>query len=442
MNNDSGTPRNQGYAWYVVIVLMVIYTLSFIDRQILAFLVDPIRKDLAISDTAMGLLGGFAFALFYTLLGLPIGWLADRKSRRGLIAVGVVFWSLMTAVCSMARSFGTLFAARIGVGVGEATLTPAAFSLIADYFPRERVARALSVYSMGILIGSGLASIVGGAIVQAVRGMPALDVPVLGVMAPWRLTFLIVGIPGLMIALLLLTVREPVRRNLLRDTAGNPAQLTVREVAAQIGQRAGTLLLIGFGLACQSLCNYGVAFWAPAFFARIHGWEPGETGLMLGVTTIAGGCSGLFAGGVLCDRWIARGMRDAPVRICMIGVLCAGASLLAAFSVHSAALTATLLVPAFFFLGFPLGSGLAALQFIVPNQVRGVASALIMFILSMGGMGFGSLLPGFFNDYLFKNDLALGKSLLLTFALASTLGVILFRASFASYRRHHEALEQ
>ena len=184
MNDNSGTPRNLGYAWYVVIVLMVIYTLSFLDRQILAFLVDPIRKDLAISDTAMGLLGGFAFAILYTLLGLPMGWLADRKSRRGLIAVGEVFWSLMTALCSMARSFGTLFAARIGVGVGEATLTPAAFSMIADYFPRQRVARALSVYSMGIMIGSGLASIVGGAIVQAMRGIPTLTLPVLGAMAP------------------------------------------------------------------------------------------------------------------------------------------------------------------------------------------------------------------------------------------------------------------
>jgi MFS family permease len=135
-------------------------------------------------------------------------------------------------------------------------------------------------------------------------------------------------------------------------------------------------------------------------------------------------------------------MREAPMRICMIGVLCAGVCLLAAFAVPSAAATAVLLLPAFFFLGFPLGSGLASLQFIFPNQVRGVASALTMFILSMGGMGLGSFLPGFFNDYLFRSDLALGKSLLLVFALASATGVILFRASFAPYRRHHEALER
>lgn len=442
MNDNRDRAPDMGYAWYVVAVLTAMYTLSFIDRQILAFLVAPIRADLRISDTSMGLLGGFAFAIFYTLLGLPLGRIADKKSRRGLIAVGVVFWSLMTALCSMARSFGTLFAARVGVGVGEAALTPAAFSLICDYFPRDKLARACSVYSMGILIGSGLASIVGGAVVQTVLGMPAVEVPLLGTMSAWRLTFLIVGIPGLAIALLLITVREPIRRNLMRDATGSPAQLNLRQVAVQIRQRGGTLLLIAFGLACQSLCNYGIGFWGPPFFARIHHWEPGLTGLVLGGATIIGGCAGLLAGGALCDRWVARGMREAPMRICMIGVLCAGVSLLAAFAVHSAAVTAALLLPAFFFLGFPLGSGLASLQFIFPNQVRGVASALTMFILSMGGLGLGSFLPGFFNDYVFRSDLALGKSLLLAFALASATGVILFRASFAPYRRHQAALER
>jgi MFS family permease len=439
---NSGAPHSLGYAWYVVIVLMVIYTLSFIDRQILAFLVGPIRADLQISDTAMGLLGGFAFAIFFTLLGLPMGRLADRKSRRGLIAAGVVFWSIMTALCSVAKSFGSLFLARIGVGVGEATLAPAAFSLISDYFPKDKLARALSVYAMGILIGSGLASIVGGAVVQAVLKVPTVEIPVLGTMAAWRLTFLIVGLPGIAIALLLLTVREPIRKNLMRDAAGRPLQLSMSEAVDQIKLRGGTILLIAFGLACQSLCNYGIGFWGPPFFARMHQWSPGETGLVLGTATIIGGCTGLFVGGTLCDRWMKRGMREAPLKVCLIGVFCAGIALLAAFSVDNAVLTAAFLVPAFFFMGFPIGSGFASIQFIVPNQVRGVASAFMVFILNMGGMGLGSFLPGFFNDYVFGSDMAIGKSLLLTFALASVAGVILFRASFAPYRRHHEALER
>lgn len=441
-DRNDGAPQNIGYSWYVVIVLMVIYTLSFIDRQILAFLVGPIRADLKISDTAMGLLGGFAFAIFYTLLGLPMGRLADNRSRRGIIAVGVVFWSLMTALCSFAKSFGLLFLARIGVGVGEATLAPSAFSLISDYFPKDKLARALSVYSMGILIGSGLASIVGGAVVQAVLKTPTVDVPLLGTMAAWRVTFLIVGLPGILFALLLLTVREPPRRNLMRDAAGKPLHLNIGAAIDQIKLRGGTILLIAFGMACQSLCNYGIGFWGPPFFARIHQWSPGQTGLVLGLATIIGGCAGLFVGGSLCDRWMKRGMREAPLKVCLIGVFCAGIALLIAFSLNDAVLTVAFLVPAFFFMGFPIGSGFASLQFIVPNQVRGVASAFMLFILNMGGMGLGSFLPGFFNDYMFGSDLAIGKSLALTFGLASVTGVILFRASFAPYRRHHEALER
>src|SRR5712691_1532753 len=197
-----------GYAWYVVLVLMVCYTLSFIDRQILSLLVGPIKRDLGITDTRVGLLQGLAFALFYTLLGLPMGRFADRGSRRNLIALGVFFWSLMTAVCSVARSFWSLFFARMGVGVGEATLAPSAFSLISDYFPRERLGTALSIYAMGIFIGSGLALIVGGTVVGAVTHLPAIDLPVLGTIASWRLTFLIVGLPGLLVGLILYTIRE------------------------------------------------------------------------------------------------------------------------------------------------------------------------------------------------------------------------------------------
>src|SRR5215471_11940181 len=167
-----------GYAWYVVLILMICYTVSFIDRQILSLLVGPIQKDLGISDFRMGLLQGLAFAVFYTLLGLPMGRLADRRNRRNLVAVGIFFWSLMTALCSFAKTYLSLFLARVGVGVGEATLGPSAFSLIADYFPRERLAKALSVYSAGIFIGAGMALIVGGAVSQAASNLPPVDLPV------------------------------------------------------------------------------------------------------------------------------------------------------------------------------------------------------------------------------------------------------------------------
>src|SRR5271170_6841305 len=168
------------YAWYVVIVLTGLYMLSFVDRTILSLLVGSIKRDLGISDTRIGLLQGLSFALFYTVMGLPLGRLADTRSRRNLIAAGVVVWSIFTSFCSASKSFWSLFLTRIGVGVGEAGLSPAAYSLISDYFPPEKLGLALSVYSMGLFIGSGLALLVGGATVDALSHLPPVTLPLLG----------------------------------------------------------------------------------------------------------------------------------------------------------------------------------------------------------------------------------------------------------------------
>jgi MFS family permease len=437
---DEGDLPSVRYAWYVVFVLMFCYTFSFIDRQIMAFLVGSIKQDLQINDTQMGLLGGLAFAVLYTLLGLPMGRLADTRSRRAIIAIGVVFWSVMTALCSLARSFWSLFAARVGVGIGEATLAPAAFSLISDYFPKDKIARALSVYAMGILIGSGLASILGGAVVQAVTHMPPVDVPLFGTLSAWRLTFIIVGLPGILIALLLLTVKEPVRRNLMRNASGGIAKVSLSEAIAQIKIRWVSVLGLSLGVACQSMCNYAVGFWGPAYFARVHGWSPAPAGMALGLSTIFAGCAGLFVGGWLCDRWQKRGLREAPLRVGAIGVICAAIPLICAFSVADVWWTVALLVPSFFFLGFPIGSTFASVQWIFPNQVRGMASALLVFVLNLGGMSLGSFLPGFFNDAVFHDETKIGQSLVLTIAIASVMGASIFRATYAPYRRDHERM--
>src|SRR6186997_1226722 len=183
------TGFNPVYAWFVVIVLTLAYTCSFVDRQILTLLIEPVRRDLQITDTQVSLLGGLAFSILYTTLGIPIARLADQTHRRNLMAAGLAFWSVMTATCGLARSFWGLFAARIGVGVGEAALSPAAFSLLADYFPPQRLARAISVYSMGLYFGAGLALMIGGSVVQAVSSAPVRNLPVVGEVFPWQMTF-------------------------------------------------------------------------------------------------------------------------------------------------------------------------------------------------------------------------------------------------------------
>src|SRR5579862_1672937 len=200
--SSSTTDRPRlGYAWYVVLALTAIYMLSFVDRSILSLLVPQIERDLGIRDTEIGLLGGPAFALFYTFMGLPLGRMVDSTNRSRLVAVCVVVWSCFTTLCSAAKSFGALFLARVGVGVGEAGLGPAAYSLIADYFPTEKMGAAISVYYMGLFFGTSLAQVVGGVTVEALSRTPFVTVPVLGTIASWRVTFLIVGLPGALFAL-------------------------------------------------------------------------------------------------------------------------------------------------------------------------------------------------------------------------------------------------
>lgn len=210
-NNNQGYPSSLS-AWTTVTILMIAYVLSFIDRQILNLLVEPIRRDLVISDTQMSLLMGLSFALFYTICGIPLGRLADTRSRRGLIAIGVMFWSAATAACGMAKLYWQFLICRIGVGVGEAALSPAAYSLIADSFPPERRATAISVYSMGVYLGSGIAFLLGGLVIQFASAQGNVVLPVLGEVRPWQLIFLILGVAGVLFTLLMLAVREPARR--------------------------------------------------------------------------------------------------------------------------------------------------------------------------------------------------------------------------------------
>ena len=439
LRSTEGEP-GLSYAWYVVLILMVCYTLSFVDRQILSLLVGPMKHDLALSDTRVGLLQGFAFALFYGLMGLPLGRLADTRNRRNVIIVGVVLWSFLTGACSAARSFWSLFLTRMGVGVGEATLSPSAFSLISDYFPKEKLGLALSVYSMGIFIGSGLALIAGGSVVDAVTRMPAVTLPLLGTVAPWRFTFLIVGVPGLAIALLLYTVREPLRRQLMRTSSGAPARLQLREVVAELRLRWQSVLGISLGMVFQSMGTYAFVAWAPAFLQRIHGWSAGQSGRALGSIILVFGCLGMSVGGRMCDRWQKQGVLEAPLRVAIVSAIGSGILFAFAMTAKQSAWTLLLAAPALFFLALPIGSSYAAIQLIFPNQARGQVSALFLLILNLGGLSLGPLLPGLLNDYVFRNEKMVGPSVAITIGAASALMLFTIRATYRPYRIDYERM--
>jgi MFS family permease len=426
-------------AWYMVGVLMLCYTLSYADRQILAFLVGPLKHDLDISDTQVGLLQGAAFALVYTFFGLPMGALADRLSRRNLVAIGVVVWSLATSVSSIARSFVSLGAARMGVGLGEATLSPCAFSMITDSFPKERLSTALSVYTMGIQLGSGLALVIGGVVAQAVSHMNPIRLPGVGFIAAWRVTFLIVGAPGLLVALLLTSVREPARRALLLDSSGRAAQLRLVDALAQIRARWRSVAGIAAMISCQATCNYVLLTWGPTFFERMHHWPKDRTGLVLGLTTLGCGCLGLLVGGRVSDRWQRRGVIDGPLRVGMISLVGMALLLAPATLFASASWTVAALIGAVFCIGLPIGCGYAAVQLIFPNQARGLVSAVIIFAVALIGLGFGALLPGLLNDHLFHDEYRIGYSMSITVTLACLLGILAFLATVSAYRADYRA---
>ncbi len=431
MNEVSEKKPGLGYAWYVVAVLMVAYVFSFIDRQILNLLVGPIRADLDISDTQMSLLMGFSFALFYTICGIPLGRLADSKSRRTIIAVGILFWSIMTAACGTARHYWQFFLYRMGVGVGEATLSPSAYSLIADYFPKESRATAISVYSMGIYIGSGLAFLLGGLVIKFAQGQGEVVLPLVGSTRPWQMIFFILGIAGVLFTVVMYTVREPARQGLSGATAGVP----FKTVLAYIKQNRKAVLCHNFGFALMAFTAYGAAAWIPTFFIRHHGWTAAEIGVAYGTVIMIFGTFGIVAGGRLSDWMARRGHEDANMRVGLLAAICGIPSGIAFPLVPDANLSMAMVAVSTVFLSMPFGVAPAAVQEMMPNDMRGQASALYLFIVNLIGLGVGPTAVALATDYLFKSDAAIGYSLLLVGSLAQTGALILLWASLAPYRQ-------
>lgn len=432
-----------GYAWYSVGVLTACYTLAFIDRQILGLLIGSIKAEFGISDTEVGLLGGFAFSIFYSLVSLPMGRLVDRMSRWRIIGVGVLFWSAMTMTCAVARGFPGLFLARMGVGVGEAALAPAAVSAISDSFPNEKLGAAMSVYGVGIYLGSGLALLLGGTVVTLVADIPTVALPIIGTIASWRLTFLIVGLPGILAGLWVLTLREPPRGRLLTTASGATAALSVRETLVEIGKRRIAIGGIALGLMFQAIALYAFMLWAPELLRRQFAWSAQMTGTLLGLAVLVGGSTGMLLGGRLSDAGLRTGRRDAALRVAAWSSTAGFVTFSCLYALSgNAGGTFGVLLLGVVLLAMPAGSCYAASQMILPNQVRGQATALILLIANFGGLTFGPLLPGLLNDHLFGDGMALGKSLSLTLGITTLLAALVFLFARSDYRRCHATLNQ
>ena len=431
------------YPWYIVSLCMLAYIFSFIDRQIISLLIDPIRADLQISDTQFSLLHGLAFAMLYAVAGIPIARLADSRSRPVIISVGIFVWSLATATCGLAKNFIQLFLARMAVGVGEAALSPAAYSMITDSFPKSKLGLALGVYSSGSFLGGGLALIIGGAGIALVEQWGTQTLPLIGLVKAWQMTFFMVGLPGLLVAALFyLTVKDPARKGVAKgtDAQGNvvDTEFSFGAVLRYIGEHKAAFAAhyLGFGFLALSL--FALMNWGPAYFLRKYGMPVREVGLYLGMVVLIGNSAGVLASGWITDRLTRSGFHDAPLRAGIIGGL--GVVIPAALfsQVTGFAGSLALLAMALFFASFPLATSAAALQLMAPNRMRAQVTALFFLSLNILGITGGSTLVALCTDFVFRDETLVGYSMSLISSLAAIIGVLLLGWGLKYFVRTHQ----
>lgn len=404
VQDDAGRPQGAGYRYYVLAVLIFVYMLNFLDRQIIGILATPLKTEFGLSDTQFGLLGGLAFALLYSTLAIPIAWLADRVSRVWIMTAALTIWSGFTALCGVANSFATLFLCRMGVGIGEAGGVAPAYSLISDYFPKSQRARALAAYAFGIPLGMAAGTLVGGLLAAAYG---------------WRIAFLVVGLLGVLAApLLRLTIKDPKRGGMDAAVAA-PAPVTAPK-APPFGDVVRLLLpkpsfwLLAFGAASSSVCGYGVAAWLPSFFQRSFGLSLAHTAWYYSGIVLVGGLAGIWFGGQIADRLGQKSKSAYPLTPAIAFLISAPCFILAMNSawligqlLPGGGTAAQALTVAFFIFLIPTGLNLtwlgpvtAAVQHLVPPAMRTTASALFLLVNNLLGITVGIYFFGWMSDLL------------------------------------------
>ncbi len=420
-------------AWTTLAILFLAYISSFVDRMIISLLVEPIKADFQISDTQISLLLGLSFAIFYCLAALPIGRLVDIWSRKKIVTVGITLWSFMTALCGLAQNYTQLFLARIGVGVGEASLAPAAYSMLADSFPPKKLGLAMGVFTMGTAVGAGLALIIGGAIISFVTGENGENVSLFGInfLSGWQWVFVLVGLPGLFIALLTSLIREPDRivveekKKLYGDIS-----IPISEVKKFFKINADFYIPHHFAVGCSNLALVGINSWVSVYFMRIHGWTISEAGFNIGIALILGGVLGLIIGGWLSDK-ISVYIAGGKAYFCLV---CAVLAIPFAifFATEDNAFNALVFFAlSYSFMVAPIAPAAAMLQEITPNRMRGMLSAFYLLIVSLIGLALGPLIVAFLNDTYFGGGVGIQKALLISIPafnlLAATFYFVLIK---------------
>jgi MFS family permease len=384
---------SEGYRWYVVWLLFVVYVLNFVDRQILTILVEPIRKEFNFSDTQMGLLGGFAFAVVYSVLGIPIARIADRRNRVTIISIALFVWSFFTVLTGRAHSFAQLFAARVCVGIGEAGCTPPAYSIIGDYFEKARRTTAIAIYSMGIYGGVFVGYLVGAQVAQEYG---------------WRAAFYVVGIPGIVLALIVkLTLREPPRgfaEGVVTASAPPPVKLVLGKLLTK-----STFWHLSLATALHAFVGYGVTGFHPAFLIRVHGLSVGEAGTILAIVSAVSGVGGTWFGGWLADK-LSQTKGDVRWQLWTPGyatLLNVPAAIVAYYLADTNIVIAMMFISLVFGVMY-LGPSYATMQRLVDVRERALGSAVLLLIVNLIGLGLGPTLVGVVSDIINNRFIAAG----------------------------------
>tara|TARA_Y100000590_G_scaffold19027_3_gene22567 strand:+ start:4344 stop:5669 length:1326 start_codon:yes stop_codon:yes gene_type:complete len=417
--------------YYGVGIMTLAQVFAFIDRQIPAMLIEPIKADFGLSDSQIALLGGAAFSVFYAVMALPIGYAVDRVNRTFILGSGILVWSFMTALSGLADSFLKLFGARVGVAVGEAVMAPTSVSLVSDYFPENKQGKPMGIITSGVYIGIGITLLGGGFLIDYLTQIGGLTFPILGHLKPWQATFMVVGIPGLIIALAAFAMFEPTRR--LPVTFNNKKE-EVKTVFPHIASHKKTLIPMFGGLIFMALIFYSFTFWAPTMMLRTYSLSLSEIGVVLGLITMSSSILGTIGAGAMVDYLRNKGYIDAPIRVALFSSIMALPPIALIPLINSLSISWILIAFYLFFISSFAPLGLLAVSGVSSSRVKGQMAAVYAFLMMAFGLSLGPQLTAFFTDFIFQDPSKLSFSLSLTATIVLPISALFFWFSLSRYR--------
>ena len=438
MNNqdiENYPSRKTGYSAVIVMTLAQVF--AFIDRQIPAMLVEPIKQDFSLNDSQIALLGGAAFSIFYAIMALPIGYAVDRYKRVNVLGTGIFVWSLMTTLAGLANSFGRLFGARIGVAVGEAVMAPVSVSLVSDYFPQNKQGKPMGIITAGVYIGIGATLIGGGYLIDYLTDIGGITIPGIGYFKPWQATFLVVGIPGILISVAAFMLHEPRRLGLAQTPEKDSKSINI---FSHIIKNKSTLIPMFAGLIFMALIFYSFTFWAPSMMVRTHGLSLTEVGFSLGIITIISSILGTVSSGAVVDYLRSKGRTDAPIRTAMFACIFAMPAICLAPLVENVVAAWTLIGIYLFFISSFAPIGLLAVSGVSSNEVKGQMAAVHAFLMMAFGLSLGPQITAFFTDFILQDESKLGLAVSLTGGLVLPIAAVCFWMSLKRYRKAYDQL--